>query len=158
MSLLRQNSSLSKQKNEMVSMHQRLMAKLDFFDTTLHIDMDKYQQTATGIECACGRVVKETRNPLGFHLTCPGSNPDTNDTAFVLDYRTGHIDSVRKKAQQRLYFLRQLKKFNLPQELLKTFYTAIIQSVLCTSITVELDCPYTCLSTPWPFCVFWGVL
>ncbi|XP_061132396.1 uncharacterized protein LOC133152636 [Syngnathus typhle] len=49
---------------------------------------------------------------------------------------TGHIDSVRKKAQQRLYFLRQLKKFNLPQELLKTFYTAIIQSVFCTSITV----------------------
>ncbi|XP_061142850.1 uncharacterized protein LOC133159647 isoform X2 [Syngnathus typhle] len=26
---------------------------------------------------------------------------------------TGHINSVRKKAQQRLYFLRQLKKFNL---------------------------------------------
>ncbi|KAM9802209.1 uncharacterized protein ACBT44_014599 isoform 2-T2 [Syngnathus typhle] len=43
---------------------------------------------------------------------------------------------LRKKAQQRLYFLRQLKKFNLPRELLKTFYTAIIQSVLCTSITV----------------------
>ncbi|KAM9808426.1 uncharacterized protein ACBT44_012089 [Syngnathus typhle] len=33
------------------------------------------------------------------------------------------------------YFLRQLRKFNLPQELLKT-YTAIIQSILCTSITV----------------------
>ncbi|KAM9394475.1 inhibitor of nuclear factor kappa-B kinase subunit beta isoform 2-T2 [Pholidichthys leucotaenia] len=50
MSLLRLNSSLSKQKNEMVSMHQRLIAKLDFFNTSLHIDMDKYQeQTATGI-------------------------------------------------------------------------------------------------------------
>ncbi|KAG7221416.1 hypothetical protein INR49_017292 [Caranx melampygus] len=50
MSLLRHNSSLSKQKNEMVSMHQRLTAKLDFFTTSLHIDMDKYQeQTATGI-------------------------------------------------------------------------------------------------------------
>ncbi|KAM8760406.1 inhibitor of nuclear factor kappa-B kinase subunit beta [Acanthopagrus schlegelii] len=50
MSLLRHNSSLSKQKNEMVSMHQRLMAKLDFFTTSLHIDMDKYQeQTSTGI-------------------------------------------------------------------------------------------------------------
>lgn len=50
MSLLRHNSSLSKQKNEMVSMHQRLIAKLDFFITSLHIDMDKYQeQTATGI-------------------------------------------------------------------------------------------------------------
>ncbi|KAM7018327.1 inhibitor of nuclear factor kappa-B kinase subunit beta [Tautogolabrus adspersus] len=50
MSLLRHNSSLSKQKNEMVSMYQRLMAKLDFFITSIHVDMDKYQeQTATGI-------------------------------------------------------------------------------------------------------------
>ncbi len=29
-----------------------------------------------------------------------------------------HIVSIMKKAQQRLYFLRQLRKFNLPQELL----------------------------------------
>ena len=49
---------------------------------------------------------------------------------------SAHIDSVRKKAQQRLYFLRQLRKFNLPQELLIIFYTAIIQSVLTMSITV----------------------
>ncbi|XP_056145126.1 inhibitor of nuclear factor kappa-B kinase subunit beta isoform X2 [Lampris incognitus] len=50
MSLLRHSSSLSKQKNEMVSMHQRLTAKLEFFTTSLHIDMDKYQeQRATGI-------------------------------------------------------------------------------------------------------------
>ncbi len=47
-----------------------------------------------------------------------------------------HIDFIVKKAQQRLYFLRQLRKFNLPQELLKQFYSAIIESVLCTSITV----------------------
>ncbi len=47
-----------------------------------------------------------------------------------------HIDSIVKKAQQRLYFLRQLRKFNLPQELLKQLYSAIIESVLCTSITV----------------------
>ncbi|KAI3368297.1 hypothetical protein L3Q82_008009 [Scortum barcoo] len=44
-----------------------------------------------------------------------------------------HRRTIRKKAQQRMYFLRQLRKFNLPQEL---FYTAIIQSVLCTSVTV----------------------
>ncbi|KAM9355553.1 BCL2 modifying factor 1 isoform 1-T2 [Pholidichthys leucotaenia] len=49
---------------------------------------------------------------------------------------SSHIDTVRKKAQQRLFFLRQLKKFDLPQELLVVFYTAIIQSVLCFSITV----------------------
>ncbi len=47
-----------------------------------------------------------------------------------------HIDSIVKKAQQRLYFLRQLRKFNLPQELLNQFYSAIIESVLCTLITV----------------------
>ncbi len=47
-----------------------------------------------------------------------------------------HIDSIVRKAQQRLYFLRQLRKINLPQELLKQFYSAIIESVLCTSITV----------------------
>ncbi|KAL0152550.1 hypothetical protein M9458_052273 [Cirrhinus mrigala] len=32
-----------------------------------------------------------------------------------------HIDSIVKKAQQRLYFLRQLKKFNLPQALMTQF-------------------------------------
>ncbi len=31
-----------------------------------------------------------------------------------------HIESIVKKAQQRLYFLRQLRKFNLPQELLNS--------------------------------------
>ncbi len=45
-----------------------------------------------------------------------------------------HIESIVKKAQQRFYVLRQLR--NLPQELLKQFYSAIIESVLCTSITV----------------------
>ncbi len=47
-----------------------------------------------------------------------------------------HIDSIVKKAQQRLYFLCQLRKFNRPKELLKQFYSAFIESVLCTSITV----------------------
>ncbi len=47
-----------------------------------------------------------------------------------------HIESIMKKAQQRLYFLHHLRKFNLSQELLIQFYSAIIESVLCTSITV----------------------
>ncbi|KAL0202579.1 hypothetical protein M9458_000597, partial [Cirrhinus mrigala] len=47
-----------------------------------------------------------------------------------------HIDSTVKKAQQRLYFLHQLKKFNLPQALMTQFYSAVIESVLCSSITV----------------------
>ncbi len=47
-----------------------------------------------------------------------------------------HIESMVKKAQPRLHFLRQLRKFNLPQELLIQFYSAIIESVFCMSITV----------------------
>ncbi len=47
-----------------------------------------------------------------------------------------HIESIVKKTQQRLYFLCHLRRFNLPQELLKQFYSAIIESVLCTTITV----------------------
>ncbi len=47
-----------------------------------------------------------------------------------------HIELIVKNAQQRLYFLRHLRKFNLPQELLKKLYSAIIESVLCTSINV----------------------
>ncbi len=49
----------------------------------------------------------------------------------------GHSHRLHvEKAQQRLFLLRQLRKFNLPQALLKQFYSAIIESVLCTSITV----------------------
>lgn len=51
---------------------------------------------------------------------------------------TFHKSSVQKKALQRPHYLKQLRKFNnLPKELLVTCYTAIIQSVLCSSITVS---------------------
>ncbi|KAK3561603.1 hypothetical protein QTP86_010680 [Hemibagrus guttatus] len=46
------------------------------------------------------------------------------------------IDFIVKKAQQRLYFLRQLEKFNLPQAQMTQFYAAGIESGLCSSITV----------------------
>ncbi|KAK3544834.1 hypothetical protein QTP86_027506, partial [Hemibagrus guttatus] len=46
-----------------------------------------------------------------------------------------NIRSLTKKAQQRMYFLRQLKKFLLPVKMLVNFYTAIIESILTSSIT-----------------------
>ncbi|KAI5100996.1 gastrula zinc finger protein XlCGF28.1-like [Silurus meridionalis] len=53
-----------------------------------------------------------------------------------------HIDFIVKKDQQRLYFLHQLMKFDLPQQLLKQFYSAIMESVLCSSITVWFGLSY----------------
>ncbi len=49
-----------------------------------------------------------------------------------------HIDSIMKKAQQRMYFLRQLKKFNLPQaqSFLKTTTNS---SCVCTHLANKAD-------------------
>ncbi|KAK3535259.1 hypothetical protein QTP70_005947 [Hemibagrus guttatus] len=47
-----------------------------------------------------------------------------------------NISSLTKKAQQRMYFLQQPKTFLLPVKMLVNFYTAIIESILTSSITV----------------------
>ncbi|XP_077948192.1 uncharacterized protein LOC144388929 [Gasterosteus aculeatus] len=47
-----------------------------------------------------------------------------------------NISSITKKAQQRLFFLGKLKKFNLPKTMIVHFYTAIMESILCSFITV----------------------
>jgi len=46
------------------------------------------------------------------------------------------ISSLIKKVQQRMYFLRQLKKFNLPKAMMVHFYSAIVKSILISSITI----------------------
>ncbi|KAI4886591.1 hypothetical protein NFI96_000789 [Prochilodus magdalenae] len=46
-------------------------------------------------------------------------------TTFTMNLKWDcNISSIIKKAQQRMYFLRQLRKFNLSQELMVQFYTA----------------------------------
>ncbi|KAI3374281.1 hypothetical protein L3Q82_006130 [Scortum barcoo] len=40
-----------------------------------------------------------------------------------------NITQLVKKAHQRLYFLRRLRKFGMSQRTQRTFYTAIIESV-----------------------------
>ena len=47
-----------------------------------------------------------------------------------------NISSLTKKAQQRMYFLRQLRKFHMTQRMMVQFYTAIIESILTTSIII----------------------
>ena len=47
-----------------------------------------------------------------------------------------NTDAVVKKAQQRLFFLRQLKKFGLRREILVQFYCSAIESILTFSICV----------------------
>ncbi len=49
---------------------------------------------------------------------------------------TAHIQTQVKKAMQRLYHLRQLRKFRVSSAILKTFYSGAIESVLTQCISV----------------------
>ena len=60
---------------------------------------------------------------LGTHISCD------------LTWST-NISALAKKGQQRLYFLRTMRKANLPQKLLQTFYTCAIQSIITYNIIV----------------------
>ncbi len=62
-------------------------------------------------------------NFLGVHIT------------EDLTWTTNTI-SLSKKTQQRLHFLRRLKKASLPPPILTTFYRGTIESVLTSCITV----------------------
>ncbi|KAK3506669.1 hypothetical protein QTP70_013649 [Hemibagrus guttatus] len=46
-----------------------------------------------------------------------------------------NTSSITKKAQQRLYFLRRLRKAHLPPLILTTFYRGTIESILSSCIT-----------------------
>ncbi len=48
---------------------------------------------------------------------------------------TAHIQTQVKKARQRLYHLRQLRKFRVSSAILKTFYSGAIESVLTQCIS-----------------------
>ncbi len=49
---------------------------------------------------------------------------------------TAHIQTQVKKARKRLYHLRQLRKFRVSPEILKTYYSGVIESVLTQCISV----------------------
>ncbi len=49
---------------------------------------------------------------------------------------TTNVTSLNNKGQQRLHFLRRLKRASLPPPILTTFYRGTIESVLTTCITV----------------------
>ncbi|XP_034451431.1 inhibitor of nuclear factor kappa-B kinase subunit beta isoform X1 [Hippoglossus hippoglossus] len=167
MSLLRHNSSLSKQKNEMVSMHQRLMAKLDFFTTSLHIDMDKYQeQTATGI--ASEKLLCVWREMEQTAAGCGQANVSELEEEMmqlqqdIVDvqrqpWRSGEaLDTLEGKAMEMLRKLREkprdqrcpgdsqdvvrlvVQAVQFYEKKLKDFYTHLSKTAVCRQRVMEL--------------------
>lgn len=47
-----------------------------------------------------------------------------------------HVTQLVKKAQQRLFFLRRLRRFGMSSDILNNFYNCVIESVLTNCITV----------------------
>ncbi len=93
-----------------------------------------HQSSATNESwlCQVGRIPRSTTL-----LACPGIFlSDIQVSERYLYLLAINYCSKTGGQQDRLYFLRELRKFKLPQELLKQFYSAIIESVLCSSITV----------------------
>ncbi|KAI4876241.1 hypothetical protein NFI96_001158 [Prochilodus magdalenae] len=66
--------------------------------------------------------IVESTKFLGVHLS--------EDLTWSLNTST-----ITKKAQQRLYFLRRLRKAHLPPPILPTFYRGTIESILSICIT-----------------------
>ncbi len=48
---------------------------------------------------------------------------------------SAHTDAVLKKAHQRLFFLRRLRKFGMSPRILRSFYTCTVESILTGCIT-----------------------
>jgi len=48
---------------------------------------------------------------------------------------TQHIDIQVRKTKQRLYHLRQLRKFQVSRRILQAFYAGVVESILTGSIT-----------------------
>ena len=61
--------------------------------------------------------------------------------SFVTDDMSWNFNcnKLLMKARQRLYFLRKLKSFNVNNTILLSFYRAIVESILTSSITVWYD-------------------
>ncbi|XP_075325281.1 E3 SUMO-protein ligase ZBED1-like [Odontesthes bonariensis] len=77
---------------------------------------------------------------LDIAATTTVEQSDAADSAgsleVLLQYWVLNISSLIKKAEQRMYFLRQLKKFNLLKAMMVHCYSAIISSILISSITI----------------------
>ncbi|XP_031426035.1 inhibitor of nuclear factor kappa-B kinase subunit beta isoform X2 [Clupea harengus] len=95
MSLLRHNGTLSKQKNEMVSMFQRLKATLEFFNASLHIDIDKYkEQRATGI--ASEKLFSVWNDMEQTALNCGQTEEVTKLEEEMMSLQTDIVDVQRQ--------------------------------------------------------------
>ncbi|KAK3536544.1 hypothetical protein QTP86_013742, partial [Hemibagrus guttatus] len=87
-----------------------------------------------------GKETQQKGNPTPLDID--GSNVEIIKSTKFLSVHLAedltwslNTSSITKKAQQRLYFLRRLRKAHLPPLILTTFYRGTIESILSSCIT-----------------------
>uniref|UniRef100_A0AAR2K4Y8 IkappaB kinase n=1 Tax=Pygocentrus nattereri TaxID=42514 RepID=A0AAR2K4Y8_PYGNA len=142
--LLRHNGSLSKQKNEMVSVHQRLKATLEFFTTSLHIDMDKYQeQRATGIGCSHSQTLRPFSSLKRLNMLIKLYD---SVVVFILFLKYGNVTptfSYNCSDQRCLGDCQEVVKLVVQaiqfyEKKLREFYAHLSKTVVCRQRVMEL--------------------
>uniref|UniRef100_A0A8C5ETY4 IkappaB kinase n=1 Tax=Gouania willdenowi TaxID=441366 RepID=A0A8C5ETY4_GOUWI len=131
MSLLRHNSSLSRQKNEMVSMYQSLMAKVDFFNASLQTDMDKYQeQTSTGI--ASDKMLAWWREMEQTAISC--GQAQVNELEEEMMHLQPDIVDVQRQPWRNTLFTTHV----VCQSLLTSLFVCCSKTAVCRQRVMEL--------------------
>ncbi len=88
-----------------------------------------------------GGGFQETEQRTHTHLhrqdTCGGVNSFKFLGVHITEDLTWstHTDAVLKKAHQRLFFLRRLRKFGMSPSILRSFYTCTVERILTGCIT-----------------------
>ncbi|KAK3508787.1 hypothetical protein QTP70_007628 [Hemibagrus guttatus] len=97
-------------------------------DNNLSLNVEKTKEMVVDF-----RRAQSDHSPLNTN----GSNVEIVKSTKFLGVHLAKVNtsSITKKAQQRLYFLRRLRKAHLPPLILTTFYRGTIKSILSSCIT-----------------------
>ncbi len=109
-------------------------------DKTKELVVDYRKQSREHTPITINKIPVERVNRfkfLGVHIT--------EDLTW-----SAHTDAVLKKAHQRLFFLRRLRKFGMSPSILRSFYTCTVESILTGCITAWFwKLPATLLGWRW---------
>ncbi|XP_023375860.1 inhibitor of nuclear factor kappa-B kinase subunit beta [Pteropus vampyrus] len=140
MNLLRNNSCLSKMKNSMASMSQQLKAKLDFFKTSIQIDLEKENEVKHLVERMMALqtdIVDLQRSPMGRKQG--GTLDDLEEQARELYRRLREKPRDQRTegdSQEMVRLLLQaIQGF---EKKVRVIYTQLSKTVVCKQKALEL--------------------
>jgi len=103
-------------------------------DNSLHLNVKKTKDMIIDFKCN-----KSPVNPVIINDSHVQTVSEYKYLGTIIDNRltwNSNTDAVYKKCQQRLYFMRKLRSFNVNTEMLSLFYRCFVESVLTFGIQI----------------------